>query len=238
MMVVLLKNLVARAPQTKDLDAISRLIAACENAGSGMMDHSLEELLPCWQCADFHPTTDAWVIATTRGQMVGFACVWHQEHVQISTFVCVDPAYRNRGIGTLLLRLVEVRARQQSRFAQPGDRVVLRGLISTANAGAQSLFEREGYQEGQRVLRIAFRQAQESSELPVPTAQKELRANISLEPNWLGVAPLYAQDGLCTICLYRTYEKELRSTSTPCTEAQARPVALNTSGSYAIARAS
>src|SRR5579885_2203137 len=124
-MAVLLKNLVARAPQTEDLEALSELIAVCENAEDGATGGSLEELLSEWQRPDFHLANDAWVIVTSRGQIVGFACVWHEEHTLISTFICVHPDYRNRGIGTLLLRMAEVRARQHIRLASPEQRVVL-----------------------------------------------------------------------------------------------------------------
>lgn len=210
-MAVLLKNLVARTPHTKDLDALCALIVACEDAGKGMEDSALEDLLSHWQRPDFHLAKDAWVIVTTRGEIVGFACVWHEDHALISTFVCVHPDYRKRGIGTLLLRLVEVRARQHVRLAQPGVRVVLRGLISKANEGAQSLFEHEGYQAGRQYLRISFSMAEDTGELPVPAAQQRLRAYVSFEEGRLfGATPLYDRDGLCSVYLYKTYEKELR----------------------------
>jgi GNAT superfamily N-acetyltransferase len=214
-MAVLLKNLVARAPQTQDLAAITELIVSGERAEDGIANSFLEDVLSCWQRPDFHLATDAWVIVTTRGQMVGFAGVWHEDYREISTGFCVHPDYRDRGIGTLLLRMIEVRAREYVRLAQPGTRVVLRGLVSKGSAGAQRLFEREGYQPGHQFLRISFRLAEDTGELPVSGAQSTLRADVSLEQGrLLGATPLYDRDGLCTVCLYRTYEKELRAAST------------------------
>lgn len=211
-MAVLLKNLVARVPQTKDLEALSELIAVCEGAEDSAAGSSLEDVLAQWQRPDFHLANDAWVIVTTRGQIVGFACVWHKHYAQISTFLCVHPEYRNRGIGTLLLRLVEVRARQHIRRAPASARVVLRGVISKANEGAQRLFEREGYEPGRQFLRISFSLAEDTGNLPVTDAQQKLRADVSVEHGRLvGAAPLYDRDGLCTVRVYRTYEKELRS---------------------------
>ncbi|MGH2509752.1 MAG: GNAT family N-acetyltransferase, partial [Ktedonobacteraceae bacterium] len=118
-MAVLLKNLVARMPQTTDWEAIAALVGVCESMGDERTDSLLEDLSFYWQRPDFCLAKDAWVIVTTSGHIVGFVCVWYEEHTLLSTFVCVHPAYRNRGIGTLLLRLVEVRARELSRQAAP-----------------------------------------------------------------------------------------------------------------------
>jgi len=228
-MAVLLKNLVARVPQTEDLEALSELIAVCESAEDGAADSSLEDVLSQWQQPDFHLANDAWVIVTTRGQIVGFACVWHAHHAQISTFLCVHPEYRNRGIGTLLLRLVEVRARQHIRLAPAGARVMLRGVISKANEGAQRLFEREGYAPGRQFLRISFSLAEDTGSLAVADAQQRLRADVSLEQGRLvGAAPLYDRDGLCSVRVYRTYEKELR----PATRTTGQGADLEALGSH------
>ena len=211
-MAVLLKNLVTRVPHTKDLDAIAALVVACESVEPGVTDSSLEDLLAHVQQPDFHLATDAWVIVTTGGQIVGFACVWHEQYALISTFLCVDPEYRNRGIGTLLLRLVEVRARQLGRLAAPGACVVLRSLLSKANQNEQLLFEREGYQAGRQFLRISFTLAEDTGVLPVTDAQQRLQADVCLEQGkLLGATPLYDRDGLCNVHVYRTYEKELCS---------------------------
>jgi ribosomal protein S18 acetylase RimI-like enzyme len=222
-MAVLLKNLVARTPKTEDLGAISELIVLCEGAGYTMANSTLEELLFQHYQADFHLANDAWVIVTTRGQIVGFACVWHEDHTRISTFVGVHPEYRKRGIGTLLLRLVEVRARQHIRLAQSGVRVVLQGQVTKENEGAQHLFEHEGYRPGRQFLRISFSLAEDTGALPVSQAQKKLRADVILEQGrLLGAAPLYDRDGLCSVWLYLTYEKELRPASEPDLDGEAR----------------
>jgi ribosomal protein S18 acetylase RimI-like enzyme len=210
-MAVLLKNLVARSPRGEDLVDISELIVLCENTQHNMADSSLEDLLSHWQQPDFHLAEDAWVIVTTRGQIVGLASVWHKNYTHISTFLCVHPEYRNRGIGTVLLRLVEVRARQHLKHAPSDARVVLSGLISRANEGAQHLFEREGYQLGQRFLRIAFVLVEDTCGLHGSWVSSSARIDVELEQGQvLTVTPLAERDGLCTVCQYKTYEKELR----------------------------
>lgn len=210
-MAVLLKNLVARSPQAEDLEALGELVAICEDGEESARERSLEDVLSHWQRPDFHLANDAWVIVTTKGQIVGFACVWHEQHVRISTFLCVHPVYRNRGVGTLLLRLVEERARQHLCLAPAGERVVLRGVVSKASTGAQRLFEREGYVPGRQFLRLSFFLAEESGSQPVAHAGQRLTVDIGLEHGCLiGAAALDGRDGLCSVRIYRVYEKELR----------------------------
>lgn len=210
-MAVLLKNLVARTPQLEDLNAISELMALCESVEHGVADRTPKDLLSHWQKPDFRLANDAWVIVTTREQMVGFACVDYGEYALVSTFVCVHPDYRNRGIGTLLLRMVEMRAREHVHLVVPGAYVVLRGLVDQTNQEAQRLFEREGYKPGRRFLRISFSLAEDTEALVAPDARQRYQTDISLESgHTFGDLPLYDRDGLCSVRVYKTYEKELR----------------------------
>ena len=153
-MAVLLKNLLARSPKMEDLVAITELIKACDVDEYGLADSTMEDLISNWHQPGFNLATDAWVIVTNKGQAVGFTCVWHRDYEQIFTFVCVHPEYRGRGIGTLLLRLVEERARQHVPNARPGTRVTLCGTVSSLNEQAKRLFEREGYTSIRKIWRI------------------------------------------------------------------------------------
>src|SRR5574340_71523 len=119
-MAVLLKNLLARSPRMEDLISITELIQACDVDEYGLVDSTMEDLASYWNQPGFNLDTDAWVIVTNKGQVVGFSCVWHRDYEQVFTFVCVHPGYRGRVIGTLLLRLVEERARQLVRKARSG----------------------------------------------------------------------------------------------------------------------
>ncbi len=213
-MAVLLKNLVARKPRMEDLSAVSELIIAGNGSEYGMVDSMLDDLLSRWQRPDFNLAKDAWVIVTTRRQVVGFASVCCEDAGLISLLLCVHWEYRHRGIGTLLLRLAEVRAREYARSVHSDLRVALRSTICVIGEGTCNLFEREGYSLVRQFLRVAFSLAEDTSPLPVSEAQQKLRADISLEQGrLLGATPLYDRDGLCTVLPYRTYEKELRSAS-------------------------
>jgi ribosomal protein S18 acetylase RimI-like enzyme len=208
-MAVLLKNLVARAPKREDVVAINKLIAACDIAEYGRADSSLEDLASNWQQPGFNLTTEAWVIVTNKGQLVGFAGVGHRDSEQISTFICVHPDYRSRGIGTLLLRLVEERARQYVRHARPGTRVILCSMVSSVNEQAKRLFERVGYTPIRRFWRIAVGS---NDSIEKSSRHGDFKADLDVDSlNLVYVTQLCDLDAIYIIREYDIYEKELRA---------------------------
>jgi ribosomal protein S18 acetylase RimI-like enzyme len=208
-MAVLLKNLLARAPEMEDLVAITELITACDIAEYGIADSTMGDLASNWHQPGFNLATDAWVIVTNKGQTVGFACVWHRDYEQIFTFVCVHPEYRSRGIGTLLLRLVEERARQHVRNARPDARVTLCGTVNSLNEQAKRLFEREGYTSIRKIWRIVVGSNDSVEKSSRYHADK---ADLVVDSQRLvDATPLYDLDAIYIIREYVVYEKELRA---------------------------
>ncbi len=151
-MSVHLTNLLARIPEERDMYSIMELVAICGRAEHGIADSSTEELQAHWRNHSFHLESDAWVIVNNKGQFVGFGCVCHSDYEEYHTFVCVHPDYRKRGIGTLLLRLIEERARQQMFHTSLNKRVCLKALVSSYNTEARNLFRARRLYAGARVL--------------------------------------------------------------------------------------
>jgi ribosomal protein S18 acetylase RimI-like enzyme len=208
-MAVLLKNLLARAPYVEDLVAISELVKACDIAEFGVADSTMEDLVSNWHQSSFNLAQDAWVIVTNTGRLVGFACVWHRDYEQISTFVCVHPEFRSRGIGTLLLRLVEERARQHVRNAQPGIRVSICGIVNSLNEQAKRLFEREGYTQICKTWRIAVGP---NDSIERSSRHSDIKADLEVDLQRLvGATQLYDLDAIYIMREYDVYEKELRA---------------------------
>ncbi len=208
-MAVLLKNLLARSPKLEDMVAITELIKVCDVDEYGIADSTMEDLASNWHQPGFNLATDAWVIVTNKGQAVGFACVWHRDYEQIFTFVCAHPEYRGRGIGTLLLRLVEERARQHVRNARPGTRVTLCGTVSSLNEQAKRLFEREGYTSIRKIWRI---EVGANDSLDKSSLYRAFKADLDVE-SWrlVDATQLYDLDAIYIIREYEVYEKELRA---------------------------
>lgn len=219
-MSVLLTNLVARTPNMEDMYSISELVAACDIAEHGIADSALNtprmpgtpaHLLSRWQHSNVHLETDAWVIVAGKRQFVGFGCVWHRDFEEFYTLICVHPDYRKRGIGTLLLRLVEDRARQLMRNAQPGARVSLKGVISAKNTQARSLFEREGYSLIREFWSVTMTMAESVDGQGYTGHAGHVTFDVDVEENRLiGAEHLFDRDGIYSIRQFCTYEKELR----------------------------
>jgi GNAT superfamily N-acetyltransferase len=208
-MPIMLSQLVARRPTMEDYDSIAELVAVCDMAEDGMDDRSTHDLPSRWQQDNFHLESDAWVITNGRKQFAGFACVWHRDHEEFSIFLCVHPHYRKRGIGTLLLRLVEQRSRELMHLACPGVRVSLRCRVDAKHAQARSLFEREGYLAIREFWRMTV-ELFESSGVAIIHPEK-FALDIEIDAGHLvGTTALYDQEGVYSMRQFVTYEKELR----------------------------
>lgn len=212
-MSVHLTNLLARIPEERDMYSIMELVEICGRAEHGIADSSTEELQAHWRNHTFHLASDAWVIVNNKGQFVGFGAVCHSDYEEYHTFVCVHPDYRKRGIGTLLLRLIEERARQQMYHTSLDKRVCLKALVSSHNTEARNLFEREGYTQVREFWRVTV-ELDEALELRQRVGKHTL--DVAIESRQLvGVAPLYDREAVYSIRWYCEYEKELRPAGLP-----------------------
>ena len=85
---------------------------------------------------------DAWVLSGPTGRIVGYAFVWEaQPGAEVEGDAFVLPEYSGRGLGTLLLELMENRTRELA----AGRAVTLGLYASHVNTGKQELLERRGF---------------------------------------------------------------------------------------------
>ena len=206
-MVIQLTNLSTRVPNDEDSHAIAELVAVCDIAEFGNAGRTMDDLRQSWSRSNFHLSEDAWVIVTRKGQIAAFGCVWHRDYEEFSNFVCVHPDYRQRGIGTLLLRLVEERARHQMSRAHLEVRVSLKALASSRNSEARGLLEREGYS----CIREFWRVTLELGEASRSSRDGKVVIDLDVESRRLvGASALYEREGIYSVRQYSVYEKELR----------------------------
>jgi GNAT superfamily N-acetyltransferase len=214
-MPVLLANLVARTPTVEDVYSITELVATCDSAEYGIVDSSTRDLASLWQHNSFHLESDAWVIVNGRKQFAGFACIWHRDHEEFTTFICVHPQYRKRGIGTLLLRMAEQHARELMRHARPGTRINLCGTVNAKNAQARYLFEHEGYCSIREFWRVTLELVESNGDVVSPPGKFAI--DLDTESGHLvGTTPLYDREGVYCVRQFVTYEKELRQADEAC----------------------
>ncbi|MEO6890643.1 MAG: GNAT family N-acetyltransferase [Ktedonobacteraceae bacterium] len=139
------KSFLVRRPAMDDLEAVYDVIAACAIEEDGSVDFPRDVLRTVWEAPGFNLATDAWVVLSPEGRIVGYTEIEDREHARLLSFVCVQPEYRGRGISTYLLGQVEQRARELMLLARPEVRVTLSVQCSHANAAAGQLLTSAGF---------------------------------------------------------------------------------------------
>ncbi len=212
-MIVRLHNLSARSPVMADLKSVTELMITCDIAESGITDPTEEDVRNAWQTPNFNLRTDAWVIVTRKGQIVGYADVRRGEHEQLASSLRVHPDYRGRGIGTLLIWLVEERARQLIDDMPSDARITLISTVSSFNQVAHRLLEREGYTLVRSFWRplIEMDEMADQSQAPVALLNK-IKVDLVVDSrNMKGTMQLPRRTGIYVARQYDVYEKELRA---------------------------
>lgn len=212
-MIVRLHNLSARPPMLSDLEAVTELIVACERADTGIAAVSEEEIENSWQERGFTLRTDAWVIVTKRGQIVGYADVRRSGGYQLTSLLRVHPDYLGRGIGTLLVWLTEERARDLMRAFPLEQPVTLINCVCSLNERSQHLFEREGYTLARHYWSVSMHAEEGVSHTYDEIYQSNrLQFDLSMDAqNFMGTASRVVRTGMYVMRQYYVFEKELRA---------------------------
>lgn len=136
-----------RPARWEDVEAVAALtLAVCTADGDPAMAISLEDLRQYWKEPRFHIETDAWVVETWDGKIVGYEELYERHaHAAFEGDGYVHPEFLNQGIGTLLLRKLESRARESIQQAEPDLRVTIRNTMGIQDTDARKMHENEGY---------------------------------------------------------------------------------------------
>ena len=137
-----------RAVRWSDLKGVAQLIYdVCAADGDTTVAITPEELKHEWESPEFELERDAFLVETLGGRIVGFE-EFNNEHAHeiLHTDGYVHPDFKGRGIGTILLRAVERRAREEMVLADPDVRISLRSMIDSHDPASHELHRNEGYQ--------------------------------------------------------------------------------------------
>lgn len=144
---LLVPGLRLRPARWADLNAVAQLIYdVCEADGDTTVAVTPEELQNEWQNFSFNLETDAFVMETLDGRIVGFEEFGNEHgYFSLRTDGYVHPRFKGMGIGTTLLRAVEERARGEMALAKPGLRVFLHSTLDRHDTEGNNLHKNEGY---------------------------------------------------------------------------------------------
>ncbi len=175
---VLDRDLILRSPVMKDALGVAQLLNDCQNDLPGAKGYTPEVLLTTWQMPPYSHGQDAWVVYSKgKNTIVGYEEIRQRKiHLCYEGFGCVASAFRGKGIGTSLLRMLAARAQTHLAFAPAGERVYIQNWVSAKDYAAQRLHEQEGFVSlrkfwrmeiqmenaplnSKRLAHIAFRQA-------------------------------------------------------------------------------
>ncbi len=134
-----------RRPTMNDSSVVLTLIRGKERAEYGEVSTTERSLRTEWQAPGFNLSTDAWVVTTQDGQIIGYARVWHYHYIHIYMQFVVLPAPNEVDIKVSLLGLVEQRAHEYAALAPPETSVTLRTATTDKNRADQGILVQTGY---------------------------------------------------------------------------------------------
>ena len=146
---------IVRRPTAEDAPAITACVIAFEKACFSEPDFSVTELEDEWSRPRFDVESDAWIVLDPSGAVAGYASVWDEiPHQDLSCDAVVHPEQRGRGLGSLLVDLMEERAADHFAFGR--GQVLLHNVVAGPDSNAQRLLESRGYERVRMFLRMVI----------------------------------------------------------------------------------
>ncbi|MFN2488248.1 MAG: GNAT family N-acetyltransferase [Actinomycetota bacterium] len=139
---------VVRRPHRTDVDAITKLLIACDREDIGHPDSDEEDVLWRWRTPEFSLDDDAWLISSDADGIVAYCWVF-----EATIEASVHPRHRASGLGRHLHDLAERRAVQQ---APDEGSLALSRTVSARDAAARRLLEESGYEQSHHYARMTI----------------------------------------------------------------------------------
>jgi mycothiol synthase len=141
-------GLTLRPARWADVEAVAKLIYdVCEADGDVTVASTPEDMKNTWATEGFNLDRDAFIVEAQDGRVVGYEEFFHPKDLyhDLDADGYIHPQFRGLGIGTTLLRAVEVRAREEMQLAAPDLRVFIRSTIDNKDERGHAVLKTEGY---------------------------------------------------------------------------------------------
>ena len=141
-------GLTLRSARWTDVEAVAKLIYdVCEADGDVTVASTPEDMKNTWETEGFNLDRDAFIVEAQDGRVVGYEEFFHPKDLyhDLDADGYIHPQFRGLGIGTTLLRAVEVRAREEMQLAAPDLRVFIRSTIDNKDERGHAVLKTEGY---------------------------------------------------------------------------------------------
>lgn len=171
-------GLTIRRPTLDDVETATRLFERVDLHDTGAVDTDADETRDDWRTADL--ANDHWLVTDAAGGAVAYGEVQLRRRVHLEGWVAVDPAWRRRGIGTVLADLVEARATELLPRTVEGARVTLEGWVDTASQAGVGFVADRGMSPVRRFWRMRIDLADE------PPERSALPEGIDIRPFEVG----------------------------------------------------
>lgn len=170
-------GLTLRAPRMADVEPVAQLTYdVCVADGDATVATSAEDMRNMWQEPGFDLANDAWVVETTDGKIVGYEELYNRHgFAAFEGDGYVHPEYEGRGVGTSLLRAMEVRARTLIPQAETDLKIYIRNGFGANETRSIELHQNEGYAP----IRYSWRM---EIQLDAPPSAPEWPVGVELRP--------------------------------------------------------
>ncbi|HEU0026459.1 MAG TPA: GNAT family N-acetyltransferase [Ktedonobacterales bacterium] len=150
-----------RPARHEDIREIIALVDAMDTSfGHVAMTLEREDFENDWR--NLNLETDTWALEAPHGALAAYATLSDEGQGQLVADGYVHPEWRGRGLGAMLLRLTEARARELITAAPAGARVTLLNSVLAEDEAARALLEGMGYS----LTRVFWRMRLEMTEPP------------------------------------------------------------------------
>ncbi|MEW6651648.1 MAG: GNAT family N-acetyltransferase [Chloroflexota bacterium] len=136
-----------RAYDNQYIEEIVELLNAAEQAISGKLSTTVEELRNDMLFPGFNPESDVRLFFNHNERLVGYAELWDlaQPHVRLRGFGAVHPQFLGMGVGSQILEWLVQRSQVSLPLSPADAQVVLHNHISVLDQAALKLHEIHGF---------------------------------------------------------------------------------------------